>query len=373
MNRKEYLKAIDEVIYLSGCVINGAVPDGSRIEDMDIALLYQAACDHYLAAIVGFALESVGIKDHDFSQAKAKSIRKVTVMEIDRERLFSCLEHEGIWYMPLKGSVIKSFYPSVGLRQMSDNDILFDKAYAERVRDIMLGMGYTCEVFDGETHDVYHKEPVCNFELHTALFGDSYNKEICEYYLNVKDRLIRDEGRQYGYHFSSNDLYIYLLCHEYKHYSHGGTGLRSLLDTYVIWKKLGNELDEEYIRSECEKLGISDFEQKNRQLALSLFGGDGAEYDSKLLEYFAFSGTYGNIQNVVKNSVSKNGGGKKGKRRYILDQLFLPMSTIKLYYPVFYRHKILLPGLFVYRILKAVTVKRKTTLIKLKTLNNIEN
>ena len=35
--------------------------------------------------------------------------------------------------MPLKGSVIKDLYPRMGMRQMSDNDILFD---AERTKDV---------------------------------------------------------------------------------------------------------------------------------------------------------------------------------------------------------------------------------------------
>lgn len=46
------------------------------------------------------------------------------------------MEQRGIWYLPLKGIILKEFYPSVGMRQMSDNDILFDEAFAEQVRGV---------------------------------------------------------------------------------------------------------------------------------------------------------------------------------------------------------------------------------------------
>ena len=105
-----------------------------------------------------------------------------------------------------------------------------------------------------------------------------------------------------------------------------------------------------------------------------MFGDEAlTDDDREMLEYIIFSGTYGTVQNSIENSVKKYGGGKKGKRNYILKNLFLPMREIKAYYPFFYRHKILMPGLFFYRIGKAVTVKRKQTFSKLKQLRKLRN
>lgn len=369
MTNEEYRKAINEVIYLAGCAVNGKIPDKERIRNYSLENIYQAADKHLLTAVTGYALESAGIYEKAFVQAKAKSIRKSTVMEIDKELLFERFEKEKIWYMQLKGTVIKELYPSVGLRQMADFDILFDGTYAAKVRNIMQELGFNCKSFGKGNHDVYLKQPVSNFEMHRELFGESHKKEIFEYYRDVKNRLIKDEENHYGYHFGINDLYIYLTAHEYKHFSSGGTGLRSLLDTYVIWQKFSGELDRTYIRNETDTLGISEFEQKNRQLALHLFGnGNLTDEDKEMLEYIIFSGTYGNLKNNVENSVKNHGGGKKGKFHYLLNKVFMPIAEIKIYYPVAYRHKILIPGLFFYRIGKAVTVKRKETLKKLKFL-----
>ena len=373
MTKEEYLCTINDVIYLAGCVVNDKTPDKEKTKKMDLDQLYQAANKHMLTAIVGYALKSAGISSEKFHQAWAKSIRKVTAMDIDKDLLFQEMEKEKIWYMPLKGTVIKDLYPSIGLRQMSDFDILFNKTYAEKVKRIFLKLNFTCEHFGKGNHDVYFKQPVSNFEMHRTLFGENHKQEMFDYYHDIKPRLIKDKNNQYGYHFSNEDLYIYLTAHEYKHYVAGGTGLRSVLDTYVFWQKLGEQLDTEYIATETKKMGINDFEQQNRSLALHLFGnGELTESEYEMLEYIIFSGTYGTLQHRIENTVKKYSSVKKGKRAFIINKLFMPMELVKAYYPFYYKHKILLPVLFFHRIGKALTVNRKKTKAKLKILKKLK-
>ena len=59
-----------------------------------------------------------------------------------------------------------------------------------------------------------------------------------------------------------------------KHYANKGTGLRSLLDTYVYVLQKGSHLDWSYIGKEAQKLGIAEFERNNRDLAMHLFSGE---------------------------------------------------------------------------------------------------
>ena len=374
MTKDEYRKVINEIVYLSGCVINDIVPDEKKFKDIDLDALYKIAEKHFLTAITGLALEKVGIYDNKFVQAKAKSVRKIAAMEIYKKQLFDKLEDEKIWYAQLKGTVIKELYPTFGIRQMSDFDILFDKAYAEKVKEIMLKLGFTCDHFGKGSHDVYFRPPVCNFEMHRQLFGETSKRELYLYYKDVKRRLIKNNDSNYGYKFSPDDLYIYITAHEYKHYISGGTGLRSLLDTYVIWQKLGESMNEGYIRKEVRKLGIEAFEKTNKSLALKLFSGKPfslSDKESKMFEYMVFSGVYGNMENHINNTVRRNGDGKKGKLLFLVKRIFLPMYIIKEYYPVFYKYKILIPFLFFYRIVKAVTVSREKTMNSLKILKNI--
>lgn len=371
MSAQAYQEAIQNVIYLVRCAINGEIPDKDRVAGMNLEHLYRAADRHLLAGITAMALESVGIRDRAFTQAKGKAIHKVAMFDAERASVLQAMEKAGIWYMPLKGSVLKAYYPKIGMRQMADNDILYDVSRSADVRGIMERLGFTTVQYiqNNYNHDHYYKEPVCNFEMHRALFAPTAGKALFGYYLNVKDRLVKDEGNACGWHFTDEDFYIYITAHEYKHYSSSGTGLRSVLDAYVFLKQFEGKLDWRTITYELEKLGIADFEKQNRSLALHLFGGGSlTPEDEAMLQYIISSGTYGTRQNYVGNRVRKLGGGKKGKLKYLMDRIFLPMESVASAYPFFYQHKILLPALFVWRIMKGLTIRRSMVKVELKAL-----
>ena len=75
------------------------------------------------------------------------------------------------------------------------------------MKSILEKMGYETKKFGSGNHDCYQKEPVCNFEMHRALFGRNQETKIKEYYSDVKNRLIKDNDNAFGYHFSPEDFY----------------------------------------------------------------------------------------------------------------------------------------------------------------------
>ena len=115
MNKQEYLKNTKDVIYLVYCALNERVPGRSRLEKTDLAGVYDIAQDHLLTAMCAMALESAGIKDDRFTQAMGKAIRKNAQLDIDRAQITKRLEQEKIWYMPLKGALLKDIYPRYGI------------------------------------------------------------------------------------------------------------------------------------------------------------------------------------------------------------------------------------------------------------------
>ena len=110
--------------------------------------MFEVCQQHILTACSAYALESAGVQDHDFTQAKEKAIRKNILLDAERVKILKRLESEKIWYMPLKGALLKNLYPKLGMRQMSDNDILCDSNYRARIKTIMLDMGFTCEHYE---------------------------------------------------------------------------------------------------------------------------------------------------------------------------------------------------------------------------------
>ena len=354
-----------ELIYLLTCAVNGTVPDSERIAALDLGKLYRQAKFHTVRAAVCIALERAGITDSAFVEAKSKAVRKVVYFDIERGNLFTEFERQGIWYMPLKGSVLKSLYPETGMREMADNDILFDKTRQADVVKIMTANGYKAEVVGKSNHDVYKKPPVLNFEMHTALFGESHDEKFYEYYREPLSLMIKDEGNKYGYHFSDDDFYVYMTAHEYKHFSGGGTGIRSLLDCYVYMKTKGESLDFGYIENQLELLGIADFERKRREAALRVFeNGDvsGLNEDEKeLLNRYLYSGTYGTMENSVKSRIEKQfrKTGSRSKWTYIKSRVFPDLKTMTVACPFVNNNPLLYPVGFVVRLVRGSTVKRK--------------
>lgn len=344
----------EDLIYLVSCAVNGVKADPERIAGMDMDALYKQANMHYLTATVAHALETAEVKDERFVKAKKHSALKNAQMDMEMAEVFAELDAAAIWHMPLKGTLLQHLYPVYGMRQMSDHDILFDANRADDVKSIMEKLGFSVEHFGASNHDVYHKEPVSNFEMHTSLFGSGHDEKMYKYYTDVEKRLL---GDGYEKHFSPEDFYIYMLAHEYKHYSVGGTGLRSILDVYVYLQK--ESLDMDYVATETEKLGIAEFETSNRALAQHLFSGkELTDADKEMLEYVLSSGVYGTMIHSVENKMKQNGWGKL---KYSLNRFFVPVSkknknyiAYSEYYPFFYKHKILLPLLPFYRVLRSL-------------------
>jgi len=366
MDKYIYKQSAYYLIYLVRCALNKKTPAKEKLDKMDLPGVFAVAKAHSLTAIAAYALESAGIYDKDFEEEKNRAIRKTIILDSERERIFSEFEKAGIWYLPLKGIILKEYYPAFGMRQMADNDILIDRTRQKDIKDIMLSCGFYVKTYNKSKHDVYFKKPVCNFQMHISLFEkDDTDKRYC-YFKDIDKRLISDSTSSFRRSFTKEDFYLYIKAHEYKHFTSSGTGLRNLVDNYIFNKKYGNDLDWDYIRAELVKLGMLDYERESRELAIKLFDGVKlSDSEKELLDYFIFSGTYGNTKTSISNILKKNGGSKA---RYIKERLIPPAAVIKKRYPIFYRYKVLLPLLPLYRAAFGLIKNRRKVSSELKAL-----
>jgi len=371
MTKHDYKQNAYYLIYLVRCALNNTVPAREKVEKMDLEKIYQVARKHSLTALCAYALESAEIFDKRFEEAKFNEIRKIIILDSEREQILDDLEKNGIRYMPLKGIIIKDMYPRIGMRQMSDNDIWIDPDRTQEVEYIMNRHEFSSVRIGQGAHDVYRKKPLCLFEMHKLLFSTIAGDIVFNYYKDIESKLVRSDAsdRKYEYSFTDEDLYVYIITHEYKHFSIDGTGLRSLVDTYLLLKNKPH-LDWYYINKQLAVLEITGFEKKNRELALLLFEGKKLSEDNKeMLDYFIFSGTYGTSENRIRNRVTaKKGSGKVAKLKYIMSRLFLPMKQIEFLHPYFYSHRYLIPFLPFYRIYLGLTKKKKIALSEIRAL-----
>ena len=340
------------LIYLAACAVNKRKPDPAFLADTNMDELFQLAVFHQMAGLADYALEEAGIFDQRFIVEKAKAVYLERTYDSEREAVFSRLEEEKIWYLPMKGCLLKEEYPAPGMRQMSDNDILIDASRAGDVRRIMEELGFEVYRYDEEHRDDYRKKPVLNFEMHRMLFEPDFpGKVFFNYFEEMKERVVPDEENGLRRHFSREDFYLYMVCHEYKHIAWGGIGLRALLDVYVYLKKYNRLLDWEYIGRATSKLGIRDYERKNRHLAGKVFsGGDVStltQDERDMLTYFVSSGVHGTTGHSIQNTARS-----MGVRRYVVTRIFLPLPLVKEHYPFFYKYKVLLPVLPFFRVVR---------------------
>lgn len=353
-------------MYLIRCVLNYTIPAKEKLDKMDLSGVFAVAKAHSLTAIAAYALESAGIYNDCFEEEKYRAIRKDIILSTEYKVVIDEFEKAGIWYVPLKGIVIKDIYPQIGMRQMSYIDILFDSNKANTVRRIMQNKGYITKLFGSGCHDVYYSPPICSIEMHRSLMDPMYGWKLYKYYTNIRYKLIKNSVDSFGYHFGLLDYYIYFIAHSYRHYDTGGTGLRTIVDIYLYYKCYQGIMDMKYIESECKKLGIATFERKLRELSMHLLGGCKLTAEKQqLFDYIVFSGTYGTVQNSVKNKLKKSNTSSFAKLNFIKNRLFVPIRKsdpqYKIYaarYKWFYKSKVRIPLLFFYRIGAALTSRK---------------
>ncbi|MGN0317451.1 MAG: nucleotidyltransferase family protein [Lachnospira sp.] len=401
--QKEIDKTGEDMLYLITCALRGQVPDKNRVLKMELSNLFQYAKRHSLAAITYDALELLGEstgeglcallkkKSDDlqspskgetaasilgrWKETRDKALRKNLMLDIERKKLFSYLEAHCIWYMPLKGSVLKNLYPKQEMRQMADNDILFDAAYEEAVKDYFVREGYKVITYERGNHDVYEKEPVYNFEMHTALFGKAINEVWAEYYKDIKSKLKGDEN-SFLLSFTDEDFYIYFVVHAFKHFDRSGSGIRPFVDCYVYLN--AKDLDWEYIERELDKLGVLSFEKTFRSTSMKIFGRQETvsqltEEEYSMLCDSMFAGTYGNMsiglgKKLHKIQGDENGIKYKTKMKYYISRLFPSMAYYKSAYPFLYRTKVFIPFFVIYRMIRGALFSRKRLMREAKTV-----
>lgn len=379
----------EQLLYLMACALQGVSAREEILADADLKQLLIMVRRHSVASMVCMALEKTAIfanadetAKKQWIEAKNKAIRKNMLLDAERKAILHELEIQGIWYMPLKGSILKDWYPKPGMREMADNDILVDPSGREQVQEIFQNRGYKTVSFRKSNHDEYEKPPIYNFEMHVSLFHGIY-KGLAEQYENVKERLLPVDGTAYQFAFTPEDFYVFVLAHAHKHYSRSGTGVRTLADIYVMNRYLGDIMDRDEVEQKLTQLGIAEYEQHSRVLAEKLFSAvrplaetELTEDEKEMLLYYCNATTYGTVDNRVNNhlhELQENSEDIKlwTKVKYCCVRLFPGREFCKFAYPFVYKHPWTLPFFWVWRIVDRCITNKKNVQQELKALKAV--
>ncbi len=284
-----------------------------------------------------------------FMQQYAKSVSRDAEQKSAFDELVLLLTRESVSLLPIKGIELKSLYPAPGMRRMSDIDIVYDtRGNDEKVKHLMESLGYSCESWGGGHHDIFHRPPVMNIELHRRADYPGYFDAPCG--------LVPDNTVSGLFHLSPADFYIQLLRHDARHMKNGGLGIRAICDIYILRKHFGNALMTDYVLSQLDKYGLSRFAVKLNTIVRNLFETSDPVIDSAAR--VILSGyTYGNSTDSEMLRLTR--AHKGSKILYALSRIFPGHGIMKNRYTIFNRFKVLLPVFWVVRWFEVLFHKKR--------------
>ena len=257
-------------------------------------------------------------------------------------RLFDAFQANGVDFLPVKGSVLKSLYPQPGMRPMGDADILIRTEQYDRIKTTMQNLGYT-QANENDYEWVWFC-PDLLLELHKMLMP-SKAPDFHRFFENSWLQASPAQGFRYA--FSPEYTYIHLFIHYAKHYRSGGIGLRQLTDLWV-YQRANPGLDKAYIRKEISVLKLEKFFDNTEDMLRNWFeDGPETEVTSFMSSFIWGSGSFGSQQNraawIGVVSEKKAGSRLGGKIYAVLRSLFPPAKALHFRYPVLKKAPWLLP------------------------------
>lgn len=337
-------------------------------EEVDTNFLYKLSVRNAVQGILYLAVQSGAVTLSAETEAKLKKsymtvlAREATQQE-EIEYIRNAFNEENIEFMFLKGTHLKSLYPTPQMRFMVDMDILVKEESMNKGGKLILAHGFTQEMNNGKDI-VLVKKPFLTIELHRMLFVEDYFMH--NYFTSVWDRVERISGLEYK--MPINDLYVYTLAHLAEHYLEAGSCFRPLMDLYLM-EKIYSELDFEYINEQFKKISIEKFAVKIRQLCKCAF--DNAEYNDDLItmeNYIVFGAPVNNAEEVSRVALTK-----QTKSQRLLNSLFPGLRHMKLRYSILEKLPFLLPFFWVVRIFEFFFKKNSEISTKKDKISNVDS
>lgn len=314
--------------------------------------LYRLSKAHDLAHLCGSALETCGAMPEGEIGQKFQKQTMLAVFRHERtqyeyERICACLEENGIDFVPLKGALIRAYYPEPWMRTSCDIDVLVrEEALDGAVKCLCETLGYRAE--EKDYHDIsLYSESGIHLELHFHLGEnvEGIDRELSR----VWEYVTLEEGKRHTWRQSNEYLLFHTVAHMVHHFLTGGCGIRPLMDLYLLRGHV--PYDERAVRALCATCEIELF--YDRIVALCAYWFEGGECDAvleRMERYILSGGVYGSTENAIAVKQSAH----RGRVSYVWSRIFPPYRQMRAIHPVLGRHAYLLPVFYVRRWFRAI-------------------
>ena len=328
-------------IYLLSCQINQKkiLIDNKQIDWNEI---YKLAKIHDLIVIIFSAINTlpIGYRPNaeiynKFKKSAFLYIQYNAIITKMNEELINEFIKQELVYVPIKGYILKNYYPYPDFRSMSDIDILIKDNDREKSHKIMMELGY--ENFIKDKYVWNYRKKKSQIEIHTQLIEEEIKQDIDfkKYFSNPWQNIKPFKG-DYCYILDKEYHLIYLLVHIAKHFYSCGCGVRMIMDIAVYINKFGKELDWDYIWGEMDKLDLRLLTQNILILCNKWFDTNldfeyeiEEEFYNKLSETILTGGTFGFYNSnfriaQIRNDIGKNNEGSNTVKAKVLKQMLFP-------------------------------------------------
>lgn len=337
----------------------------------DLKKLYVVSQKHDVAQIVASALKKRNLLgDDEASKLFLKSLNlalyRYERLQYDLQEIKRVLNENEIKFIPLKGSVIRNYYPQPWMRTSCDIDVLISQNDVDKASEIFTEKLNFKKGEEWSTEVAFATESGMSVELHTSLKRDCVADGSSEILDNVWNYAAPVNGG-YEYALSDDVLYYYHSAHMAKHFISGGCGIKPFIDLWVLNNK--KEFDDEKRTALLKKGGLLQFVTAARNLSDVWFNcGKRNELTDDLEKYIISGGVYGSQKNMAKVGQSIKGG----KFSYVMSRAFLPYDKLVVLYPKLEKRK----WLFLYYQVKRwfkmlVSGRAKRSISEVKAINQV--
>ena len=284
--------------------------------------------------------DTAGVAGETLYREQMLAVFRHEQQQHDQSRVEKALADAQIAYLPLKGAVIRAFYPEPWMRTSCDVDVLVHEQDTERAIKALEAIGFC--MAKRNYHDIsMHSESGTHLELHFTIMEtlDGINALLSRVW-----EFCAPTDRDFCYAMSPEFFLFHTVAHMAHHFVAGGCGIRPFLDIWV-WRQ-SHTLDMAQVEHLLAQGGILDFYRVCERLIDVWFKGEPHDdLTHRVQAYLLHGGAYGSVQAQVAMKQHKKGG----KLGYICSRVFLPYDMLRHYYPVLDRHKWLYPAMQVRR------------------------
>lgn len=315
--------------------------------DIDFKEVYALSKKHDLAHLIYDALVRNNLIDQNskasqvFNREKILAIYRYQQHNHELQQVRDVFQKNYIQFVPLKGSILRDYYPEPWMRTSCDIDILIHEEDLEKAQESLLTIGFKTDGIRNY-HDISFFKESTHIELHFNIC--EANKQLDTLLSKVWDYVEQHDGCEYRE--TKTYFAFHHIAHMAYHFLTGGCGIRPVLDLWILRNK--QAYDEEELLKLLDICHLVSFYKQVCLLSEVWFDGKEHNETTRMMEkHIIEGGVYGTQDKGAVTGIAKHKGSKT---RYKLSIAFPPFEDMCKIYPKLIKHKILLPFYYIHRI-----------------------